>query len=82
MPTNMPTDTSPGRVNDFGTTNGVLIPGVSGSLQDRCIYDSLTTSAAVLAVLLAVIVILLLLVLIGCCILIREKRRTVPQKYL
>ena len=81
MPSTMPSTTSAGRVNE-GSAGPPFIPGVSGSLEDRCIYDSLDTSAAVLAVLLAVIVLLLLLLLITCCLLIRERKRTIPKKYL
>ena len=78
--TGMPITTSAGQVNEGNT--GSPFPGFSGSLEDRCIYDSLGTSAAVLAVLLAIIILLLLLLLISCCILIREKRRTIAKKYL
>lgn len=77
------TSAGPGIINEE-TTNPrpVIIPGAQGSLQDQCIYESLGASAAVLAVLLAIIVVLLLLFLISCCILFRERRRTVPKKYL
>lgn len=71
----LPTTSPVGRINDE-TENTLPMnigPGI-GSLTERCIYDSFTTSAVVLGVLLAVIVILLVLLVVSLCVLAKKVR--------